>query len=100
MSDWDNQGKQGNHQNHGNQSSHQGSHDDIETGLPITELAELKEQPTDGFLARIRTGINRRLFAADTLDFSLMVFFRTMMEYLSATIQAFSGLGRQGGPRD
>jgi hypothetical protein len=68
---------------------------DIDTGEPIAELAELKETPPEGFLARIRGSILRRITTAEAIDFSLMALFQTFWEYLSMSIQALAGSDRE-----
>ena len=65
--------------------------DDVDTGEPIAELSMLRERPAAGFGDRIRRSVQRRLFAAETADFSLNVFFQTMFEYLIAAFDAFRG---------
>ena len=65
--------------------------DEIDTGRPLAELAELSEDPGEGFFRRIHVGINRRLAATDVLDLSLMGFFKTFFTYLAAPFQAFEG---------
>jgi len=63
--------------------------DDIDTGEAIAELASLREMPASGFGDRIRHSIQRRLFVAETADFSLRMFLQTMFEYVSAAFDAF-----------
>ena len=65
--------------------------EDIETGEAIAELASLRVTPTTGFLDRVRNSIQRRVFVAQTADFSLRVFAQTMFDYLSAVLDAFRG---------
>ncbi len=64
---------------------------DVDPGEPLPELVGLRETPSEGFIQRIRNSINRRVFASQTVDFSLMVFFRTFIEYLTMAIQALTG---------
>ena len=59
----------------------------------------LAEEPSGGFLGRIRASIQRRMFASDAIDFTLMAMFRTFMDYLTAIIEAVTGLGHQKGER-
>jgi hypothetical protein len=71
--------------------------EDLELGEPVAELRQLAEHPSPGFMTRIRNSINRRLFAAESLDFGLMAFFQTFFEYLKSLIQAFGEQGQHGG---
>ena len=65
--------------------------DEVDTGEAIAELASLRESPAQGFGDRIRNSIQRRMFAADTADFSLRVFLQTMFDYMTAAFDAFRG---------
>jgi len=65
--------------------------EDIDTGQAIAELATLRETPVEGFVDRIRRSVQRRLLVAQTADFSLGVFMRTMFDYLAAILDAFRG---------
>jgi hypothetical protein len=70
-----------------------------ETGEPIAELAQLRETPSGTFLSRIRNSIQRRIFAADAIDFSFMIFFRTIFDYLMLGLQSVAGSEpRKGDP--
>ncbi len=70
-----------------------GSTDDNDIGRPLEELAELREEPGEGFFGRIHAAINRRLTAADILDLSVQGFFATFFTYLAALFQALSANG-------
>lgn len=78
---------------------HDGAADPDDTGEPIAELAMLAETPSQGFLGRIRNSIERRMFASDAIDFSLMAMFRTFMDYLTAMIDAVASMGHEKGER-
>ena len=67
--------------------------DDEDSGLgtPIAELADLREDPREGFISRIRGGINRRVLVAEAVDFSLTCFFQSFMDYISLIIQSLAG---------
>lgn len=72
--------------------------EDLELGEPVGELRLLAESATPGFLGRIRNSINRRLLAAEAVDFSFTALFQTFFEYLKAMIEAFDFHGdRQEG---
>jgi hypothetical protein len=75
------------------------SADDIDPGEPITELATLQEPPSPQFLGRIRQSIQRRVFAADAIDFSVMAFFQTFFGYLTLAIQGLFGKASQESKR-
>ncbi len=68
---------------------HPDRNDEIDTGEAIAELAALRETPTVGFGDRIRNSIQRRMFAAEATDFSMRMFLRTLLDYLSAALDAF-----------
>ena len=78
-----------------NDNNHTSDANGIDLGEPIAELAHLSEEPSGGFMGRIRGSIQRRIFAADTLDFSLMALFATFLDYLNLGIQSFFMLGSQ-----
>lgn len=67
------------------------NHEDIDPGEPILEIQQLRLTPSESFTGRIRSSIHRRIFASDALDFSLLAFFQTMMDYLAAIFDGFSG---------
>ncbi len=46
------------------------SPDDIDAGEPIQELLDLEEEPQGDLLGRVVRGIERRVFAADAIDFT------------------------------
>jgi|GEM_PF-2367328 len=69
-------------------------------GEPIAELALLREQPRSDFGRRIRNSIQRRIAAADCLDFSLMALFETFLGYLTALLQAVDRRPSGGGKGD
>ena len=70
--------------------AHDLASDEEGAGEPIPELAALREQPSRRFMDRVRSSIQRRVFASDTVDFSIMVFFRTMFEYLTLALTGFA----------
>ena len=61
----------------------------------IPELVELRETPSEGFQNRVRTGILRRLFAADAIEFSFLALFQTVLSYVTTLIDAV--LGKENG---
>jgi len=80
-----------------NQQQHQ---NEIDTGEPIAELNELHAEPSAGFLDRIRNSIQRRVFAADTVDFCLMGLFQILFDYLTMAVQAFPQAKSEEGERE
>lgn len=74
-----------------------GSGETIDTGEPIAELARLREEPTSGFLQRIRRSIHRRLSIAEALDFSLMALFQTFFEYVTLIVKTLGSLNKPEG---
>ena len=65
--------------------------DDDDLGSPVAELRELREEPDAGFLAQIRGSIHRRLFASDSVDFAVGVFFATLLDYLDLIVRTIFG---------
>ena len=63
--------------------------DDIDPGEPVAALAELRQNPTEGFLATIRRRIQRRHLAADAADLSLSGFAFVALEWLTVAFQYF-----------
>jgi hypothetical protein len=61
----------------------------IDTGAPLTELADLGLTPTPSFMERIRRKIGRRVLTADVVDFATTSPFAVFIEFLSFF---FSGL--------
>lgn len=61
----------------------------IDTGAPLTELADLGLTPTPSFMGRIRRKIGRRVLTADVVDFATTSPFTLFMEFLAFF---FSGL--------
>jgi hypothetical protein len=64
---------------------------DLDLGDPVRELRELREEPAIGFVQRLRGRIQRRLFAADSVDFGLRVMFQTLMDYVDLFLAVVSG---------
>lgn len=64
-------------------------HEDL--GPPAVELRELREEPDQGFMNRIRGSIHRRLFVADAADFTFFVFFETLFDYLDLFMRSILG---------
>ena len=54
--------------------------EDIDPGSPIPEIAALAESPHDGFLARIRRSIDRRIGASHFLEFSVSMVLNFLQE--------------------
>jgi hypothetical protein len=69
----------------------------IDPGEPISELAHLLETPRPEFLSRIRGSILRRIFTAQTVDFSVMAVFQTFWEYLALALSALGATGKGKG---
>lgn len=65
--------------------------DDQDLGQPVTELRELVDPPSSGFLARVRGSIHRRLFASDAADFVFQAFFAVLFDYLDLVMRALAG---------
>jgi hypothetical protein len=67
-------------------------------GRPLTELRELRESADPTFMARIRGRIHRRLFAADSVDFTSHIFFATCLDYLDLLMQSLLAWTRPAPP--
>ncbi len=67
--------------------------EDSALGAPVAELLALRDVPREGFLTRIRSGINRRITVAEVVDFSLTGFFQSFMDYLTMLLQSLGGGG-------
>ena len=65
--------------------------DPDDLGSPVTELRELREEPSSGFMARIRGRIHRRLSVSEMVDFTFSVFFQTLFDYLDLLMSALPG---------
>ena len=59
-----------------------------ETGEPVVELRDLALDPDPELPGRVHRSIQRRVFAADTLDFSLTMMFSTFWEYLRVMMES------------
>lgn len=62
---------------------------------PLAALSGASEEPDDRFVPVLRARINRRLLAADTVDFSLQVFFATLLDYVDLAVASLLGLTRR-----
>lgn len=61
----------------------------IDTGAPLTELADLGLTPTSSFMGRLRRSIGRRVLTSDVVDFATTSPFAVFIEFLAFF---FSGL--------
>jgi hypothetical protein len=62
---------------------------------PLTPLREASEDPDARFIPGLRARINRRLLAADSVDFSLQVLFATLLGYVDVVVGSLALLGRR-----
>ena len=67
---------------------------------PLVELADLRVDGHPDLEGRVHREINRRTFAADSLDFSLNVMLQTFWEHLRSAIDAWPGNRRAGSDSD
>lgn len=70
--------------------------DDVPTGEPVRELADFGLDPDPELPGRVQRSIQRRIFAADSLDFSLTVMLSTFWDYLRALMETVGERGPQG----
>lgn len=77
--------------------------DDIESrdgdpaaGAPVRELADFDLDPDPELPGRVQRSIQRRIFAADSLDFSFTVMLTTFWDYLRALMESVGERGPQG----
>lgn len=67
--------------------------DSVDPGEPLRELVGLAAAEETSFFDRLRAKIERRVVAAQSMDFVAPVFLRTCLEYLSMLFTVFSGEG-------
>ncbi|NNE10076.1 MAG: hypothetical protein HKN20_16055 [Gemmatimonadetes bacterium] len=67
--------------------------DDIDAGEPIQELRDLEEEPRGDLLGRVVRGIERRVFAADAIDFSWFGLGEFLRELWNTLAGSLSGDG-------
>lgn len=61
---------------------------ETEPAPPVSELRDLALDPDPELPGRVRRSIQRRIFAADSLDFSLTMMFATFWDYLRTLMEA------------
>ena len=72
--------------------------DTIDTGDPVTELAELATAPSGGFLGRVRNRIERRQVGSHLLSLSWHGTAAVFFEFLSLFFAPFESSDDKGGP--
>jgi hypothetical protein len=70
------------------------SNDAIDTGEPIELLQAVAVVPRAGFMARIRSSIQRRTLGSQFADLSWKAVTTVIMEYLTLAFGLFSASGR------
>ena len=78
----------------GTDSEHNGdSHaaEDIDTGEPIEQLADLQVAPRRGFLGRVRKRIERRRLSAEVTRLAWSAPITVLLELLDALFQTLAG---------
>lgn len=68
-----------------------GPGDGIDPGRPIAEISTLTEPPTPGFLDRVVRRIERRVIAAEAVEFGWSGLALLFREYWSMAMSVFSG---------
>lgn len=58
---------------------------------PVRDLGEFTLPASEELAGRVHRSINRRVLAADTLDFSLRAMILTVWDYFKAIMEAFPG---------
>ncbi len=58
---------------------------------PIVELADLREQPSPGFLARIRGSIDRRRLGSDLAELGWKGLVAVLVEFIDFALQLVGG---------
>ena len=66
---------------------------DAEMGLPIGELADIREPASTGFFGRVRGSIERRQLGSDLTDLSWNGLLSVMLEFIDLAVQMVSGSG-------
>jgi hypothetical protein len=61
---------------------------EVDPGEPITELADLKESPSEEFASRVLDGVNRRMLAADTVESSWWGITKLFLEYFQMLLRS------------
>ncbi len=72
--------------------------EDIDPGEPLGLLAGLRVEPSEGFLARIRRALDRKVFASQVLDLAWFAPLVVLLEYVQV-IAELLGPSRRGGNR-
>ncbi len=62
---------------------------------PVAEIAALREEASERFLLRIRSSINRRRLASESLDLSFSALARVFMLYLSMLFESVTSIGEK-----
>ena len=70
-------------------NDHVGDSDDL--GAPVTPLEGLEEETDTDFFVRIRTRINRRTLASQSVDLSFVSLFELFRDYVEMFCQALLG---------
>lgn len=63
---------------------------------PVRELADFTLDPDPELPGRVQRSIQRRIFAADVLDFSVTAMVATFWDYLGALMEAVGERKQQG----
>jgi hypothetical protein len=72
-----------------------GAGNDVDTGAPIGVLRDLAEEPSVGFLARIRNAIQRRALVSQVADLSWFTPVLVLLEYLKLIFGMFGETRRK-----
>ena len=65
---------------------------DLDPGPPLSELTDLAEEPSPGFLARVLDGVNRRRTAGQMMEVTWWGWTDLLLEWLRIL---FGALGRR-----
>jgi hypothetical protein len=80
-------------------SDHPGSPaQDIDTGEPISVLSQLEEEPSGGFVHRLRARLGRRITSSQVASFAWNVPILVLLEFLNMLFRLFQPKQEKGGP--
>jgi len=85
---------------HDPQEEGNGTAEEIDTGEPIEMLRDFAEEPTPGFLGRIRRAIQRRALVSQVADLSWTGPVLVLLEYLQLLFGLFGDRKRREEDRE
>jgi hypothetical protein len=71
---------------------------DFDAGEPISQLAQLEEEPSAGFVRRLRASLGRRIASSQVASFAWNVPVLVLLEFLNMLFRLFQPKQEKGGP--